>query len=118
MRTVRSASTTASGTRPAAQLVPIEIGPHVRAALAAALANELRLEIGQPDLAGPRIGAEFLPVRAMMVGAIDDQAANAGSAHGAEGDFLGGRVQSLRPLDFLARQISFSFASNSHSTAS
>ena len=34
-------------------LVLVEIRPHVRTALAAGLASESRLDIGQPDIIGP-----------------------------------------------------------------
>jgi hypothetical protein len=52
------------------------------------LADEQRLNFGQPDVIGPAIGAQSGRVEALMVGAVDQQPANARSAHFAEGDFL------------------------------
>ena len=46
-----------------------------------------RFDIGQPDLIGPRVGAEG-PMGAFIIRAIDQQPANAGCAHCAERDFL------------------------------
>ena len=37
--------------------VPVEVPPDVGAALAAGLANELRLDVGQPDIIGPAVAA-------------------------------------------------------------
>jgi hypothetical protein len=68
--------------------VPIEIRSDVGSARAAGGAGEPAFEIGQPHIVGPLVGADPDPVRALVVGAIDQQAANAGSAHLGEGDFL------------------------------
>jgi hypothetical protein len=38
--------------------IPIEIGPHIGSPLAARLAHEQRLKIGQPDVIGPSVPAD------------------------------------------------------------
>jgi hypothetical protein len=38
--------------------VPIEIGPHVSASLAAHLTDEPRFQVGQPDVIGPSVSAD------------------------------------------------------------
>jgi hypothetical protein len=38
--------------------VPIEIGPHVSASLAASLADKPRFQIGKPDVIGPSVRAD------------------------------------------------------------
>ena len=70
-------------------LVPIKIRPDVDTALAASRADETRLKVGQPDVIRPGIGAGRDVMRAVIVAAIDQDAANAGFAHFAKGDFLG-----------------------------
>jgi hypothetical protein len=45
--------------------------PHVGAAFAARIADELRLYVGQPDVICPSIGRHRDRVRASVVGAID-----------------------------------------------
>lgn len=50
-----------------------------------------RLEIGQPDIIGPSIAAHRCVVAAMIIGAVDQEAANASGAHFGEGDFLAGK---------------------------
>jgi hypothetical protein len=70
--------------------LPMEIGPNIRASLAASLAGEARLDVGQPNVIGPSVPADRRRMAAMIIGAIDQQAANAGGAHLAEGDFLSG----------------------------
>ena len=61
--------------------------PHFRAALAAARADEVRFDVGQPHMMGPAVGAERDVVAAAVVAAIDQHVADAGFAHLAEGDF-------------------------------
>ena len=70
-------------------LVPIEIRPDVGTAPAASGAGETRLKIGQPNVIRPGIGAGRDVMRTVIVAAIDQDAANAGFAHLAEGDPLG-----------------------------
>jgi hypothetical protein len=38
--------------------IPIEIGPHVSASLAADLTDEPRFQVGQPDVIGPSVPAD------------------------------------------------------------
>src|SRR6516225_9903950 len=66
--------------------VPVEVRPHVSAALAADPTSEALLDIGQPGIIGPGIAADRDGVATAVVGAIDQQAAHAHFAHFAEGD--------------------------------
>lgn len=65
------------------RLTPLEVGPNVSAAGSAALADKPRLNIGQPHLVGPAIGAQHDVMAAM---AIDQDAAHTHLAHLTEGD--------------------------------
>jgi hypothetical protein len=56
--------------------LPKEVRPDIGTTLAAHLADEQRFDIGQPDLIGPRVGAEG-PMGAFIIRAIDQQPANA-----------------------------------------
>ena len=67
--------------------VPVEVRPHVSAALAADPTSEALLDIGQSGIIGPGIAADRDGVATAVVGAIDQQAAHAHFAHFAEGDF-------------------------------
>src|SRR6516165_12404346 len=69
--------------------VPIEIRPHVGAALSADLADETMLNVGQPDIIGPAIAVDRSRVAAALVGAIDKQPTHAHVAHLGEGDLPG-----------------------------
>jgi hypothetical protein len=73
-----------SGIRPtppsAAPLFPIEIRAHVRAFLAAGLAGEQRLYVGQPDAVRLSVRAQGCPVATMIIGTVDQEAATAGGA--------------------------------------
>ena len=71
---------------------PTEVRANVGTALAANLADESRLKIGQPDILGPSITADLDPMAASVIGAIDQQPANASGAHLGEGDSLGGHA--------------------------
>ena len=53
-------------------LAPVEIRPHVCAALAAGLAHEPRLDIGQPGIIGPAVAADGDRVAAAVVGAVHE----------------------------------------------
>jgi hypothetical protein len=69
---------------------PIKIRPDIGTALAARLADKLRFDIGQADMIGPLLAstsAEPGPMAALIVRAIDQDAANVGRAQFAEGDF-------------------------------
>jgi hypothetical protein len=53
------------------------------------LTCEFRLQIGEPDVIGPKLRADYDRVRALVVSAIDDeQLRAAGRPHFPEGDFL------------------------------
>jgi hypothetical protein len=92
----------------------MEIGPDIRAAPAASLAGKSRLQIGQPK---PSIATDRCPMGAMIVAAIDQQAANAASAYLCEGDFLAGCLlhdpmmppikRTVKPLASLTIRCSF-----------
>jgi hypothetical protein len=58
------------------------------AAPPAFLADKPRLDVGQPQIVGPAVGAEGYGMAAMVVGAVDQDAANDHIAHLAEGDLL------------------------------
>jgi len=62
------------------------IGPHISATPAASLAGKPRLQIGQADIIRPSVAADRSPVRATIIGAVNQKAAHAGH----EGDFLAG----------------------------
>ena len=49
--------------------LPMEVRPDIGTTLAAHLADEQRFDIGQPDLIGPRVGAEG-PMGAFIIRAI------------------------------------------------
>ena len=58
----------------AARFSRLPIGPHIRAAPAASPAVKSRLQIGQANVIGPSVAADRSPMRATIVGAIDEQA--------------------------------------------
>jgi hypothetical protein len=49
--------------------VPVEVRPHLGAAVAAGRADETRLDVGEPDLVGPAVAAD----RDRMAAAIVEQ---------------------------------------------
>src|ERR1700730_2194497 len=67
---------------------PVEIRTDVGPLLAACLPGEQRFDIGQPKIIAPAIGADLDGVRAPIVGAIDQETANARGAHLSESDLL------------------------------
>ena len=64
------------------------IGLDIGAAAAACLADECPLDIGKPDLIRPSVGAEPGPMAALIVGAINQETAQARGPHFPEDDFL------------------------------
>jgi hypothetical protein len=67
--------------------MPFKQRPDIGAALAAGGADELRLDVRQPHMIGPAVGADRDVVAALVVPAIIDQhIADAGRAHVAECD--------------------------------
>src|SRR6266404_3119940 len=64
------------------------ISPNDGASFSARLANESRFKIREPDVIRPSVAADFCKVRAFVIRAIDQQAANARRSHFPEGDFL------------------------------
>jgi hypothetical protein len=73
---------------PAPAQPPRHRNPAYRAAPAASLTDEQRFKIGNPDVIRPSIAADRCVVTAMIIGTIDQEAANASGAHFCEGDFL------------------------------
>jgi hypothetical protein len=75
-----------------ARLVPVKISADIRATPPTDFADKSRPEIREPKIIRPLInyGRRQRDVMAApVIGAIDQDAANAGFAHLAEGDFLG-----------------------------
>jgi hypothetical protein len=70
------------------RLFALPIGPHVSAMPAASLARKSRLKIRQANVIRPSVAANRSPVTAMIITAIDQQAANARGAHVGEADLL------------------------------
>jgi hypothetical protein len=68
--------------------LPMKVRSDVSSSLAAGRAYEPRLKIGQPDVVGPAICADRGRVAAMVVRAIDEDAAHASIAHFSEGNLL------------------------------
>jgi hypothetical protein len=62
--------------------------PDIGATTTADLAGKLRLEIRQANVIAPAIGIHDDRMRALVIGAIDEQPARAGLPHFPEGDFL------------------------------
>ena len=75
------------------RLAPVEVGPDIGAAPAARLAHEPRLEIRQPQVIGPAIGAECNVMAATIVGAIDEDTLHAHLAHLAQCDLYRAAVR-------------------------
>jgi len=71
---------------------PMEVRADIRAPLAAGLAGEAKLDIGQPNIIGPSVAADRRPMAALIIRAIDQETANASGAHFSEGDLLAGGV--------------------------
>jgi hypothetical protein len=63
-----------------------EQAPDVGTSLAAGLADELRLNVGQPDMVRPAIGTHLNRVAAPVIRAIYQEIANPGGAHFSKGD--------------------------------
>jgi hypothetical protein len=57
--------------------IPIPIGPDIGAPLAARLTEEQRLKIREPNMVRPSIRTDAYRVRAPVVRAINQEAANA-----------------------------------------
>jgi hypothetical protein len=66
----------------------IEVRPDVGTQGAAGLANEPRFKVGQPNVAGPSVAADYRRMAAPVVGAIDQEATHARRPHFPKGDFL------------------------------
>lgn len=65
--------------------------PYIGAPIAAALADETWFQIRKPDAIRPSIDfgwRQGLQMAAFVIGAVDEQPANAGLAHFAQGDLL------------------------------
>ena len=57
--------------------VPIEIGPDVGASLAAGLAHEARLKIGEPNVIMPSVRTDRDRVAAVVILTVDKQTVHA-----------------------------------------
>lgn len=80
----QTAPTTAS-----ASLHPrLKVRPHIRAAFSARGAGEAWLDVGEPHVVRPAIGAGLDMMAAAMITAKDHHRPRAGFAHLAEGEFL------------------------------
>jgi hypothetical protein len=66
----------------------MEIRADIRTPLTAGLAGEAWFNVWQPNVIRPSVAADRGPVAAMVVGAIDQETANAGGSHFSEGDLL------------------------------
>ncbi len=86
--------------QPSSRLCPMEIRPNICASLSAGLADELQLDIGQPNIISPSVAADRGRTAAVVVRAIDQQAPHAGGSHLSEGDLLvgeGGHRERMEP---------------------
>jgi hypothetical protein len=70
--------------------LPMEIRADISASLAATPADELLLDVGQPNVIRPSVAAHRGPMAAMVVSAIDQKTANTGGAHLSKRDLLAG----------------------------
>ena len=95
---------------------PIEIRANVGTALAANLADELRLDVGQPDAVGPPLAANRYVVTAPVIGTIDQQSANASGAHLFQRDLLVGEGGHCLAI-FIAAECSEPVESFAHKTS-
>lgn len=68
------------------RLVPVKVRPDIGGSLAADLAHAPRFEIGEPDMIRPLVRADRNRAAAVIVRAIDQDAAHAGLAHLGERD--------------------------------
>ena len=66
----------------------MKVRPNIGTPLAAGFANEPWFEIGEPDVIRSSVRADRDCMAALVIRAIDQQAANAGFAHLSEADFL------------------------------
>lgn len=71
----------------------MKVRPDVSASLAAGLANEACLEIGNPDVIRPSVRAERNRMAALMIRVIDQDAAHASRTHFAESDLPRGAAR-------------------------
>jgi hypothetical protein len=67
---------------------PVKVRTYIRAAPAAGLTSKPRFQIRQADVIRPSVAADRRPMRAVIIGAINQESANARGAHFGEGDFL------------------------------
>jgi hypothetical protein len=66
----------------------MKVRPDISASLATSFAYEPRLDVGQPDVVGPRISADRNGMAAAIVGAVHEDPVHATLAHLSEGDLL------------------------------
>jgi hypothetical protein len=80
----------------------MKVGPEIGWPGAASLTDEQGFKIGQPDIVGPSVSTDPSPMVALVVRAIDQQAANADFEHFTQRYFLLGLRQSLASAGVLA----------------
>jgi hypothetical protein len=83
----------------------MQVRADISASLAATLTGELRLDVQQTKAVRPSVAADRGPMTAAIIGAIDQETANACAAHFSEGDSSGGRGRACPPKTVF--QISF-----------
>jgi hypothetical protein len=86
----------------------VKIWPDVSSALAAFFADEPIFDVGEPDIVRPLVGADRDGVAALVIRAINQDTANAGFSHLAEGDLLRAlchRDQSTSAARFIAGSV-------------
>jgi hypothetical protein len=69
------------------------------AIMATSLTRELRLQVRQPDMIGPAVGAGLDVMAAVMIAAVDQDIADAGLAQLAEGEAERGLTTNPRSTD-------------------
>jgi hypothetical protein len=75
------------------------VRPDVGAAVAARLADEMRLQIGQAHVVGTAVGADGDRMRAFVIGAVDQQAANTGGPAWTPGARIYASDELTRPMN-------------------
>lgn len=70
------------------RLAPMKVRPDVSTSLATSFAYEPRLDLGQPDVIRPSIGAGRNGMATIIIRAVDEDAAHTSGAHLSEGDLL------------------------------
>jgi hypothetical protein len=75
--------------------LPMKIRTDISASLATGLAREARLDVAQPNVIRPSVRADRGPMAALIIGAIDQQAAHADGRISPRVMFCGGSLRGL-----------------------